>query len=254
MIALMYHSISTNPTLGRFAVAPEAFCAQMAWLAKHGFRGKSVPEAFAPEAAQDPHTILLTFDDGYRDNYESAFEVLCRHGFTATIFVPSAYVAGHNEWEAQGEPVPLLDWSQITQMAQAGIDFGSHTATHLDSRQATLEVLREEVVGSKQALETHLGRPVIAFAYPYGYQHPELPGLLCDAGYHYAFLAATYGINTPQTDPYALHRLPIWGTDSLRRFAAKVRGWYRWRQYTLRIGTEARWLTRRLLRSAGHGA
>ena len=254
MTILMYHSISEDPTRDRFAVSPSRFAAQMAWLAANGFRGVSVREAMDASRNEHQRTVALTFDDGFLDTCAEAFPILVQHGFSGTVFVPTGHVGGTNEWEDGAVPTkPLMGWDQIAEMATAGIEFGSHTASHLDLRPAERTAIMRELVESKQAIEDRLASEVVSFAYPYGYFRPEMPEMLAEIGYEYGLLAGTYGKNVPSTSPYELHRLPIWGGDSIGQFAAKVRGWYWWRYYTGSIAVEARWLLRRCQRSLPFG-
>ena len=245
MIALMYHSISPGSAPHQFAVPVECFAAQMAWLARRGIRGVSAREALLAPRMDGQRVVVLTFDDGYLDNYTCALPVLQEHGFSATVFLPTDYVGRSNDWETHGPPAQHLGWEHVREMSRAGIEFGSHTASHLDPRSADVDTIRRELVDSKRRIEDEIGLEVVSFAYPYGFFRPEMPQLLAEAGYRLAFLAGTYGINRPDTSPYALHRTPIWGRDRLAQFAGKVRGWYWWRHYTMSLCEEARWQVRK---------
>jgi peptidoglycan/xylan/chitin deacetylase (PgdA/CDA1 family) len=247
MIVLMYHSIPQGQLRNRFEVPAENFAAQMEWLQRTGWRGASVREALA--GFGEP-MVALTFDDGYDDFYANAFPVLNHYGFSATVFLPTGHVGGTDEWEQEGASVKrLLTWGEVEEMAAAGIEFGSHTVSHLDVRQASEEIIAKELAQAKGEIEQHVGAGVVSFAYPYGYCRPEMPKLLAEAGYRYGLLAGTYGRNQPKTPPYEMHRVPIWSEDSLSQFAAKVKGWYWWRYYTGRAAQEARWALRQLGRS-----
>lgn len=239
----MYHSVAGAGPSGRYAVPVSRFAAQMAWLRRMGWQGVGVGAGLRDGLAKHPRVVALSFDDGYADFVENAFPVLASHGFGATVFLPTAYVGRSSEWEA-AEARPLLTWAQAAELAAAGIELGSHTASHLDLRYASEQAAREELLQSRRAIEQHTGAEVVSFAYPYGVYSPEVPRLLRETGYQHALLAATYGSNTPATPPYELRRVPIWGSDGLGQFAAKVSGWYWWRYYTIRAAQEARWALR----------
>jgi len=244
MNILMYHSISQGRPRNRFEVSAESFAAQMEWLQRTGWRGTSVREALSGSGRR---MVALTFDDGYDDFYANAFPVLNHCGFSATVFLPTGHVGGTDAWEQERAiDKRLLTWAEVGEMAAAGIEFGSHTVSHLDVRQASEETIATELAESKRAIEQHVGADVVSFAYPYGYYRPEMPRLLAEADYRHGLLAGTYGRNTLDTPPYEMHRIPIWGEDSLGQFAAKVKGWYWWRYCTARAAQEARWALRQL--------
>jgi len=243
----MYHSIPPTTSGSRYEVASGRFADQMAWLHRAGWRGVSVREALEVRGAGTDRLVALTFDDGYEDNYGHALPILTEYGFTATVFLPTGHVGGTNSWEeGDGPTTALLTWDQAAEMSGAGIEFGSHTVSHLDVRRAGVDAIQHELLESKREIEDRLGTEVVSFAYPYGYFRPEMPELLASTGYEYGLLAGTYGMNTGMTSPYELHRIPVWGEDSIWQFAAKVRGWYWWRYYTIRVRQEARWSLRRL--------
>lgn len=236
MQILMYHSISEEND--RFCVSPERFEQQMDWLAHGGVQVRSLQEALS--APGDRPTVVLTFDDGFAGVYEHALPVLRRYGLPATVFLVTDAVGKEACWEGAPQGAALMTWEQVWEMAAEGFEFGSHTATHLDLRQAELDLVQEELVRSKAAIEEHTGQEARAFAYPFGYFRVEMPPLLARAGYRCGLLAGTYGRNTASTNTYALHRTPIWRGDSLRGFRAKAAGRTVWRYYTQKLSREVR--------------
>jgi len=245
MVILMYHSITRERPITRFEIEVDRFREQVRWLQRNAWQAKALHEVLGGGDAIAERAVVLTFDDGYADNYTNALPVLLEHGFTATVFLVTGHMGGTNEWEADTMPAKaLLTWAQVAEMADAGIEFGSHTCSHLDLRHAGVDEIERELLQSRQQICARLSTEVQSFAYPYGYTHERAPELLRCAGYRYGLLAGTYGSNARNTDPYALHRIPAWGSDSLAQFAAKVKGWYWWRYYTIRAAQEARWALR----------
>ena len=104
----------------------------MAWLAERGLRGVSMETLMAAMRAGRARGLAgLTFDDGYLSVLEDALPVLLRHDFTATMFIISDRIGATNEWDAGTGPVwPLMTAGQVAQVAAAGMEIGSHTATH----------------------------------------------------------------------------------------------------------------------------
>ncbi|MGH9901722.1 MAG: polysaccharide deacetylase family protein, partial [Pyrinomonadaceae bacterium] len=172
MLILTYHSLDTSGSV--ISLAPEVFAGQMACLADGGWRGVSLGEAVEhrdAEGSWPERTVALTFDDGYENFYESAWPVLRRHGFSATVFLVSGHVGGSNDWDAPPAGLGerrILSWSQAAELARAGIEIGAHTRTHPDLRRLPAEQIKEEVAGSRVEIEDRLGRAVESFAYPFG--------------------------------------------------------------------------------------
>jgi peptidoglycan/xylan/chitin deacetylase (PgdA/CDA1 family) len=168
--------------------------------------------------------VILTFDDGYADNWELARPILQRYGFAATVFLVSGALGGFPTWTS--EPAlqgrPLLTVAQIRELLAAGIEIGAHTRTHPSlTGVAEPEVREAEVKGSREDLERYLGRPVRSFAYPFGDYDAELLALVEHAGYEGA-CGTCPGINDPAAPAFELCRLEVRGTDSLLTFARMI--------------------------------
>jgi peptidoglycan/xylan/chitin deacetylase (PgdA/CDA1 family) len=155
--------------------------------------------------------VAITFDDGFRNVYEHGFPILHRYGFPVTVFLVTDYCGWTNSWPSQPAGIvrqPLLSWSQIKEMNQAGIAFGSHTQTHPNLTKVPARATEQELVGSKRAIEDALGAPVDTFAYPYGAYHDRVKELTRT---HFALACATtLGFVHPGSDSYALERLDMY--------------------------------------------
>jgi peptidoglycan/xylan/chitin deacetylase (PgdA/CDA1 family) len=186
-LILMYHSVadeSYDPNL--LSVSPRRFAQQLAWLARHRLRGVAVGTLVAAVRAGRARGLVgITFDDGYASVLANAVPELARHGFTATVFVISERVGGVNDWDA-GTPWPLVSWSQVGELAAAGMEIGSHSANHVRLAGADAGTLRAEVGGSKERLSRQADAEIRGFAYPYGDMDAAARGAVTDAGYDYA--------------------------------------------------------------------
>ncbi|MGE5272614.1 MAG: glycosyltransferase [Verrucomicrobiota bacterium] len=219
---LMYHAIAGDGEQpGRYVLPLRSFERQMQWLRRRGYNVIGLDELVAylgEHRLLPPKTVVLTFDDGYRDNADLALPVLERFGFPATCFLVSGS-GGRPSWDCVAElrSRPLLAPAEAGELLD-GLSLGAHSRTHPRLPGLELDEVEPEVAGSKADLETALGRPVTTFAYPYGATSPEVRAAVAAAG----FLAAcgiTEGLNRHATDIYDLHRLEVRGTDSLLRFA-----------------------------------
>lgn len=165
---LMYHYISIPPANADkyridLSVAPEDFRQQMAYLAQNGFSTitfEDLSRAIADKQDLPDKPVIITIDDGYRDNYENAFPILREFGHTATIFLVTDPID-------QGNP-NYMTWAMIEEMAAAGIQFGPHTKTHPDLRGLSREKLIWQILGSQETVAAHVGYMPRYFAYPSG--------------------------------------------------------------------------------------
>ncbi len=126
--------------------------------------------------AVPPKSVVITFDDGFKNFYYIAYPMLKEYGFTATVFLVPGYCGKNNQWDGQPKEIPildLLDWEEIREMANKGIDFGAHSMTHEVLTKLSLEEARREIVKSKSAIQEHLNQDVTIFSYPYGIANKE---------------------------------------------------------------------------------
>ena len=174
MLAILtYHSIDDSGSV--VSIAPKTFAEQMRALAESGFRGISLREALTYRDAhkQWPEACaVLTFDDGFANFYETAMPAIAGHNFSATVFVISGHVEGRNDWDA---PPPglgsqkMLNWQQVRELSEQGIEIGGHTRTHPDLRRLSEKEIEEEIAGGCAEISERTGQAVENFAYPYGY-------------------------------------------------------------------------------------
>ena len=184
---LMYHAVAAvaaDPNL--LCVPPERFARQMSWLADRGLRGVSVGTLIAAMRAGRPRGLVgITFDDGYASVLDAALPVLRRHGFGATVFVITDRLGGCSDWD-DGTDWPLLSAAGISELASAGIEIGSHGASHVRLAGLAPGQLARQVSQSRADLAALLGGEVAGFAYPYGVMDAAARRAVHDAGYSYA--------------------------------------------------------------------
>lgn len=221
---LMYHSVIPDPEPDNMlAVSVKSFERQMRFLKKHRYNVVSVEEIadMIKNKKRMPHkTIAVTFDDGYKDNYDYAFPILKKYGLAATVFIITQEV-GRPEGDR-------LSWDEIKSMRDSGlVTVGSHCIGPEPLTKITSEeTVKREIFGSKKVLEKELGRPVNAFSYPEGRFNLRIRQLVIDAGYK-AAVATKPGKGFPNDDIFALKRLRIWRPcDNIFVFWFEASGFY----------------------------
>ncbi len=216
---LMYHKVNDRPE-NPLSVPVAKFDEQMSHLRELGYQVvdlDTVLDHYRRGAALPPRPILITFDDGYRDNLEHAGPVLQKHGYPAVIFVPIGYLderrpLPHEERLAKrGLINATVDWGELRELEAVGIRVESHGISHRPLADLAIDEAAREIVLSKLRLEERLGRPVRSFAYVKGseahYKAVHL-SLVRQAGYEVAFTSVS-GTNGPGVDPLRLHRYNV---------------------------------------------
>ncbi|WJH35476.1 polysaccharide deacetylase family protein [Paenibacillus sp. CC-CFT747] len=211
---LLYHRIAEDAG-DPLKVSPAHFAEEMAFLKEEGFHSLSfreLEEAWNGGRPLPPKPVILTFDDGYEDNYTAAYPILKQMGMRATVFAVTGSI---------GKP-GRLTWDQLRRMEASGlIDTQSHTVTHPDLTKLTGEEKLRELTGSREAILRRLGHPAGVLAYPYGfYDRPTLRAAR-QAGYRLA-VTTEPGPASPEQGRLALHRVVITGDMSMNSFQAAL--------------------------------
>jgi peptidoglycan/xylan/chitin deacetylase (PgdA/CDA1 family) len=221
---LFYHRVSDDRD--DLAVTTARFRAQMEFLAAEGYSAYGVVEGFdlSSHNALPAKSVVLSFDDGYRDVQENALPVIDEHGFSATVFVVTGALEGTSSFAWYRRQPPLLNWDEVVALDRMGtLRFESHTITHPRLTDLATEAARSEIAGSKQMLEQRLGRRVEAFCYPEGIFGRRERDLAAAAGFRVA-VSCDPGTNDATTDAFALRRQQIEARDRLIDFRAKLGG------------------------------
>ena len=220
---LMYHSISFPPPDSDtirldLSVTPPAFDEQMKFLLSSGYhtvRVSDLLDHLLHGAPLPEKPIVLTFDDGYADNYKAAFPILEKYGMTATFYI----IAKFTEDQRPG----YVTWDQLREMANAGMEVGSHSIDHLDLRGKSIAFLTNQIAGSKQIIESRLGRTVKTFSYPSGEYDANSISVLRANGYLGA-VTEIQGVQQTSDNVFELRRVRVRGRYSLTDYAY----WLNW--------------------------
>jgi biofilm PGA synthesis N-glycosyltransferase PgaC len=235
---LMYHSISNDLENGvgeyyKTNTSPEAFRRQMRFLKDAGYRVVTLEEAVRALRAGDQgreKQVVVTFDDGFRNFYDQAYPVLSDCGFTATMFLPTAFI-GNSRHSFKGRE--CLTWPEVRELHDAGIEFGSHTINHPVLVDLEWKEIEHEIRDSKNELEQNIAARALTFAYPYAFPQADrafarrFERLLVEAGY-ICCVSTAIGVARAGDDLFQLKRLPVNSGDDNALLQAKLEGAYNW--------------------------
>lgn len=235
---LMYHHVSEEG--GFLAVSEKQFENQIRGLAEKGYRALKADE-FAGFLEGEPvprKSVLLTFDDGYLDNWVYAHPVLKRYGMSAVLFTITGLIgdgpvrphAGqgkplpaclpHRQAKTQiaaGDPDPvMLRWTEIHEMVKAGtFDIHSHTHTHTrwdlqcPSASEKIERLQEDLSASRHTLKQQLGDASSHLCWPQGYFDTDYKQAAQQLGFQHLYTTDSRGQNVVQGDSTHIYRFAV---------------------------------------------
>ena len=213
---LNYHQIN-DEAHNVLTLSSYEFDAQMAYLHKSGYHTitpEQLIDYFKSGQELPPNPILITFDDGYEDNYRVAYPILQKYDFKATIFLITDFVGNNSRY---------LNWQQVREMDDNGISFASHTVSHIKLTDADDEELSKQLVNSKESLERHLHKEVNSLAYPGGVYDQRVMNAAKQAGYQAAF-TINLGRDKTHCGMLTLHRIPIFaGAHSFLHFWLRLK-------------------------------
>ena len=171
--------------------------------------GNSLPE----------RVVVLTFDDGFKNFYTEAFPILNDHGFRATVFLVTDFCGKHNDWAGNPPELPrseILNWSEVRELSEKGVEFGSHTRTHPDLTRTSDAAMEDEIVNSKSALDDALGSETASFAYPFGRINDAAKRMVADN--FKAAVSTVLGKVTSSSDLFSLERVDSYYLSDQRIF------------------------------------
>jgi peptidoglycan/xylan/chitin deacetylase (PgdA/CDA1 family) len=198
---LVYHRV--GPTYEPLTVSNDQFTRDLQQLKEHNFTTISLADLdsflHGRGPVNIPHkSVLITFDDGYIDNYVNAFPILRQFDMVATFYTISGMIGQDNRLSAK----------HIKEMKAAGMDFGSHTVSHRALGKLDQQAARDELYFSKQRLEDLLETEITSIAYPTGSYNEETLRIVKGLNYSLAF-TVNQGICSPSSEKLILPRIPV---------------------------------------------
>ncbi|MEQ1835393.1 MAG: polysaccharide deacetylase family protein [Candidatus Nitrotoga sp.] len=226
---LMYHRVGDahNMWERKYCISPQRFAEHMSALAQSNWQAVSVDDFMAwrqgkktlPEKA-----FLISFDDGFKGVYEHAWPVLRQYHWPAVMFLVSNLIGQKDVWSKNENPegniYPLLNRTEIAEMAQGGFSFHGHSRNHKALTALNDTELTDETEGCKAELNL-LDIPCRYFAYPYGRFGEREASAVKMAGFEAAF-SVQPGFNRPDVDIFRIRRLDVFGTDTSAMLLRKI--------------------------------
>lgn len=219
---LMYHHVSNDGSDPEY-VTPENFRWQMEYLKKNHYQVIKLDDLVEKIESGQPlprKSVVITFDDGYENNYTRAFPLLKEFQFPASFYICPDWVG---TTDGKGK---FMSWEQIREMKEAGFSFGSHSMTHAYLPDMSVDQLRYEIVESKRVLEKQLKTKIDYIAYPVGGFTDEVVALIKKTGYQ-AALTTNRGYDRFDHDLFELNRIRLSNADNRGIILAiKLSGFY----------------------------
>lgn len=219
---LVYHALGecADEGLGLFQ-SVEAFSAQMEFLRRFAHVA-SLQDVVAGRVPRGRPAVAITFDDGYRSVLREGAPILQRHGFPATVFVPTGWIGRRNEWDRPTTcPVELMDAEELKAAEETGLAIESHGHAHIDLGLGDEQEVDADLERSVAAFESLLGRRPRYLAYPFGSTSPMAEHAAERAGFEAAFATDARHRGT-----FAWERVGVNEPDGRALFALKALGLY----------------------------
>ena len=210
---LYYHSVMRENG-NEVRMPPDQFEAQMAYLQDKGYHSISLEQLYQATykgGGLPAKPFVITLDDGYVDNYTTAFPIMKKYGFTATVFMITSYINGEG----------FMSWSQLKDLVANGWEIEGHTANHPYLSKMDPETALSELKSSKELLEKGLGQPVDFFAYPYGDLNANVVQALKDTGYVMA-VTTERGWADGKEDVWHVHRVYCYASMGMNEFSRRM--------------------------------
>ena len=216
---VMYHKVESLEQGRADTVSPQRLRYHLDYMKTKGYSVLSLEdyvEGVRTGRKFDHKSVVLTFDDGYDNNWSNAFPILKEFGYPAAIFIPS---------EQMGQP-GYLPWEQVKEMADSGITFGSHGLTEAYLPDCPAPRMKREIEDSKRIIEEEIGSPVNFIAYPIGGFNDGIKAQVKRTGY-FAAMATNRGNDRFNQDLYEINRIKFSDKDDSDLILwAKLSGYY----------------------------
>jgi peptidoglycan/xylan/chitin deacetylase (PgdA/CDA1 family)/glycosyltransferase involved in cell wall biosynthesis len=233
---LMYHKIPDQPihSPNKIFVTKENFEKHLRFFKLRGLSPITFKDYWAfrkgEKALKDfpKKPIILTFDDGYTDNYTNLLPLMQKYSYRGVIYLLGDFAVNHNFWDvANGDHRDeIMSKAQKKVFVEKGWEIGSHTLTHRHLTQLSENEIFEEVLQAKLNLEKELGTEIISFAYPYGDLDEKVKAQVQKTGHQLGIATDSGGMGIEE-DLFQVFRINMFPNESVFQLYKKTSSWYR---------------------------
>lgn len=232
---LMYHRVIDDKKYAGVYdthVTLESFEKQMKYIKDNGYEAITFEDIANGEYKNrfNKKYVIITFDDGYKDNLKNALPILKKYNLKAVLF----YVTDetYNRWDTDVENRPkekkfeLMNLEEIKELYRSGlIEIGGHTTTHLDMPSIEREALKKDLEESRDKIVEITGKKPVSFAYPWGRNNETCRKVVEEVGYKFA-VSTESGSSCFSDDLFEIVRVGIYSKDDIKKFEQKISGNY----------------------------
>ena len=212
---LMYHEVTDYPEKLKstkmidpeYSLPTRKFEEQMAYLYEKGYDVLSIDDIVRAQT-RDSKTCAITFDDGYIGNFNYAYPILKKYGYSATLFISTKYVSLLEQW---------MNWGQLRELASRGFSIQSHTATHPALEELEDKDIFYELSESKKIIEGEIGKDVKYLSLPFGSYKRNVTSIAREVGYAGVLTSVPFSRNWA-LKPALIGRIPIKASYDIHRF------------------------------------
>ncbi len=239
---LMYHKVPDKPidTKHRIFVTRSNFEKHLRFFKLRGLTSITFKEYLAFANGDKPLSefprkpFILTFDDGYADNYRNMLPLTQKYGFKGVLFLLGDFSVTANFWDAgeDTETNRIMNFEQKMAFVEKDWEIGAHTLTHADLTKLSHDQILHEITESRIQLEQALQTKVISFAYPYGTCDDRVKNLVKEVGFEFGIATDSGGL-TIEDDRFEVFRVNIFPEENMIQLYKKTSRWYRayyWRK------------------------
>ena len=224
---LMYHKVSEHYESNTSTLV-ETLEKQFQYFVAQKYQCIRLSEILEPGFIYPRKPLLLTFDDGYLNNYELLIPLLIKYKLRVAIMLPVAYIGKTSEWEPE-TPLQLMDFQHIKKIDNQVIEFGLHSFAHRNYKSMTIDEVGIDIADCIKTLKSHSINFLPVLAYKFGGYPRESQSkliffnILRSNGIKIGLRIGNKINKLPLKEPFEIKRIDIRGTDSYWAFKTKLR-------------------------------